>query len=75
MQLLIVCVDVVITSQTLWFPSQHARVLFSIRVVAGSVFYSYLCPQDVRPLHHPAVDRYHHPQTSCLTPDLSECRT
>ncbi|XP_029014327.1 ubiquitin carboxyl-terminal hydrolase 43 isoform X2 [Betta splendens] len=38
-------------------PAQNARVLFNVRVVGGSVFYSYLSPQDVQPLHHPAVDR------------------
>uniref|UniRef100_A0A3Q0T465 ubiquitinyl hydrolase 1 n=1 Tax=Amphilophus citrinellus TaxID=61819 RepID=A0A3Q0T465_AMPCI len=32
-------------------------VLFNIRVVGGSVFYSYLSPQDGQPLYHPAVDR------------------
>uniref|UniRef100_A0A3Q3LU84 ubiquitinyl hydrolase 1 n=1 Tax=Mastacembelus armatus TaxID=205130 RepID=A0A3Q3LU84_9TELE len=38
-------------------PAQNTRVLFNIRVVGGSVFYSYLSPQDGRPLYHPAVDR------------------
>ncbi|XP_053706934.1 ubiquitin carboxyl-terminal hydrolase 43-like [Synchiropus splendidus] len=38
-------------------PAQNTRVLFNIRVVGGSVFYSYLSPADPRPLHHPAVDR------------------
>ncbi|XP_072568226.1 ubiquitin carboxyl-terminal hydrolase 43a isoform X1 [Paramormyrops kingsleyae] len=33
------------------------RVLFKIRVVGGSASYSYLSPQDGRPLCHPAVDR------------------
>ncbi|KAK9535547.1 hypothetical protein VZT92_007922 [Zoarces viviparus] len=37
--------------------AQNTRVLFNIRVVGGSAFYSYLSPQDGRPLHHPAVDR------------------
>ncbi|KAK2894191.1 ubiquitin carboxyl-terminal hydrolase 43-like isoform X1 [Channa argus] len=37
--------------------AQNSRVLFNIRVVGGSAFYSYLSPQDVRPLYHPAVDR------------------
>ncbi|XP_077381776.1 ubiquitin carboxyl-terminal hydrolase 43a [Festucalex cinctus] len=37
--------------------AQNARVLFKIRVVGGSASYSYLSPQDSRPLHHPAVDR------------------
>ncbi|TDH02559.1 hypothetical protein EPR50_G00153920 [Perca flavescens] len=37
--------------------AQNTRVLFNIRVVGGSVFYSYLSPQDGRPLYHPAVDR------------------
>ncbi|XP_075309255.1 ubiquitin carboxyl-terminal hydrolase 43 [Odontesthes bonariensis] len=37
-------------------PAQNTRVLFNIRVVGGSAFYSYLSPQDGRPLHHPAVD-------------------
>uniref|UniRef100_A0A8C9XLL5 ubiquitinyl hydrolase 1 n=1 Tax=Sander lucioperca TaxID=283035 RepID=A0A8C9XLL5_SANLU len=32
-------------------------LLFNIRVVGGSAFYSYLSPQDGRPLYHPAVDR------------------
>uniref|UniRef100_A0A671K6S0 ubiquitinyl hydrolase 1 n=1 Tax=Sinocyclocheilus anshuiensis TaxID=1608454 RepID=A0A671K6S0_9TELE len=32
-------------------------VLFKIRVVGGSAAYSYLNPQDGRPLYHPAVDR------------------
>lgn len=36
---------------------QNTRVLFNIRVVGGSVFYSYLSPQDGQPLYHPAVDR------------------
>ncbi|XP_049601901.1 ubiquitin carboxyl-terminal hydrolase 43 [Syngnathus scovelli] len=38
-------------------PAQNNRVLFNIRVVGGSSFYSYLSPQDSRPLYHPAVDR------------------
>ncbi|XP_061893398.1 ubiquitin carboxyl-terminal hydrolase 43 isoform X2 [Entelurus aequoreus] len=38
-------------------PAQNNRVLFNIRVVGGSSFYSYLSPQDARPLYHPAVDR------------------
>nr|XP_057905978.1 ubiquitin carboxyl-terminal hydrolase 43 isoform X2 [Doryrhamphus excisus] len=38
-------------------PPQNNRVLFNIRVVGGSSFYSYLSPQDTRPLYHPAVDR------------------
>uniref|UniRef100_A0A669DEY3 ubiquitinyl hydrolase 1 n=1 Tax=Oreochromis niloticus TaxID=8128 RepID=A0A669DEY3_ORENI len=37
--------------------AQNTRVLFNIRVVGGSVFYSYLSPQDGQPLYHPAVDR------------------
>ncbi|XP_034046366.1 ubiquitin carboxyl-terminal hydrolase 43 [Thalassophryne amazonica] len=37
--------------------AQNTRVLFNIRVVGGSAFYSYLSPQDPRPLYHPAVDR------------------
>uniref|UniRef100_A0A672LXP0 ubiquitinyl hydrolase 1 n=1 Tax=Sinocyclocheilus grahami TaxID=75366 RepID=A0A672LXP0_SINGR len=37
--------------------SQNFRVLFKIRVVGGSAAYSYLNPQDGRPLYHPAVDR------------------
>ncbi|XP_055079759.1 ubiquitin carboxyl-terminal hydrolase 43-like [Periophthalmus magnuspinnatus] len=37
--------------------AQNARVLFNIRVVGGSAFYSYLSPQDGRPLCHPAVER------------------
>ncbi|XP_040919352.1 ubiquitin carboxyl-terminal hydrolase 43 isoform X2 [Toxotes jaculatrix] len=37
--------------------AQNTRVLFNIRVVGGSAFYSYLSPQDARPLFHPAVDR------------------
>ncbi|XP_034395601.1 ubiquitin carboxyl-terminal hydrolase 43 [Cyclopterus lumpus] len=37
--------------------AQNTRVLFNIRVVGGSSFYSYLSPQDGRPLYHPAVDR------------------
>ncbi|XP_028827605.1 ubiquitin carboxyl-terminal hydrolase 43a isoform X2 [Denticeps clupeoides] len=36
---------------------QNAGVLFKIRVVGGSASYSYLFPQDIRPLCHPAVDR------------------
>lgn len=36
---------------------QNARVLFNIRVVGGAAFYSYLSPQDARPLYHPAVER------------------
>ncbi|KAF7667387.1 hypothetical protein LDENG_00064440, partial [Lucifuga dentata] len=37
--------------------AQNTRVLFNIRVVGGSASYSYLSPQDSRPLYHPAVDR------------------
>ena len=37
---------------------QNAGKLFRIRVVGGSAAYSYLSPQDSRPLSHPAVDRY-----------------
>ncbi|XP_070772116.1 ubiquitin carboxyl-terminal hydrolase 43a [Enoplosus armatus] len=37
--------------------AQNAGVLFKIRVVGGSASYSYLSPQDSRPLYHPAVDR------------------
>ncbi|XP_051987188.1 ubiquitin carboxyl-terminal hydrolase 43-like isoform X1 [Xyrauchen texanus] len=37
--------------------AQNFRVLFKIRVVGGSPSYSYLNPQDGRPLYHPAVDR------------------
>uniref|UniRef100_A0A6Q2YPC9 ubiquitinyl hydrolase 1 n=1 Tax=Esox lucius TaxID=8010 RepID=A0A6Q2YPC9_ESOLU len=37
--------------------AQNARVLFKVCVVGGSVSYSYLSPQDGRPLYHPAVDR------------------
>ncbi|XP_051573183.1 ubiquitin carboxyl-terminal hydrolase 43-like [Myxocyprinus asiaticus] len=37
--------------------AQNFRVLFKIRVVGGSPSYSYLNPQDRRPLYHPAVDR------------------
>ncbi|XP_033982951.1 ubiquitin carboxyl-terminal hydrolase 43-like [Trematomus bernacchii] len=37
--------------------AQNIRVMFNVRVVGGSVFHSYLSPQDGRPLHHPAVDR------------------
>uniref|UniRef100_A0A3P9I7X8 ubiquitinyl hydrolase 1 n=1 Tax=Oryzias latipes TaxID=8090 RepID=A0A3P9I7X8_ORYLA len=37
--------------------AQNARVLFNIRVVGGAAFYSYLSPQDARPLYHPAVER------------------
>ncbi|XP_030649647.1 ubiquitin carboxyl-terminal hydrolase 43 [Chanos chanos] len=37
--------------------AQNSRVLFKIRVVGGSASYSYLSPQDGRPLYHPAVDR------------------
>ncbi|CAL8302586.1 unnamed protein product [Merluccius merluccius] len=40
--------------------AQNARVLFNVRVVGGassSVPYSYLSPQDGRPLYHPAVER------------------
>uniref|UniRef100_A0A674NU30 ubiquitinyl hydrolase 1 n=1 Tax=Takifugu rubripes TaxID=31033 RepID=A0A674NU30_TAKRU len=36
--------------------AQNAGKLFRIRVVGGSAAYSYLSPQDSRPLHHPAVD-------------------
>uniref|UniRef100_A0A3Q2YA84 ubiquitinyl hydrolase 1 n=1 Tax=Hippocampus comes TaxID=109280 RepID=A0A3Q2YA84_HIPCM len=35
----------------------NTRALFKIRVVGGSASYSYLSPQDSRPLHHPAVER------------------
>ncbi|KAF7220658.1 ubiquitin carboxyl-terminal hydrolase 43 isoform X1 [Nothobranchius furzeri] len=38
-------------------PVQNTRVLFNVRVVGGSPFYSYLSPQDGRPLYHPTVDR------------------
>lgn len=37
--------------------AQNAGVLFKIRVVGGSASYSYLSPQDSKPLFHPAVDR------------------
>ncbi|XP_038569699.1 ubiquitin carboxyl-terminal hydrolase 43a [Micropterus salmoides] len=37
--------------------AQNAGVFFKIRVVGGSASYSYLSPQDSRPLYHPAVDR------------------
>ncbi|XP_035762216.1 ubiquitin carboxyl-terminal hydrolase 43-like [Neolamprologus brichardi] len=37
--------------------AQNAGALFKIRVVGGSAAYSYLSPQDSRPLYHPAVDR------------------
>nr|XP_015211619.1 PREDICTED: ubiquitin carboxyl-terminal hydrolase 43 isoform X1 [Lepisosteus oculatus] len=37
--------------------TQNAGILFKIRVVGGSAAYSYLSPQDSRPLCHPAVDR------------------
>uniref|UniRef100_A0A8C9XNU6 ubiquitinyl hydrolase 1 n=1 Tax=Sander lucioperca TaxID=283035 RepID=A0A8C9XNU6_SANLU len=37
--------------------AQVLDMLFNIRVVGGSAFYSYLSPQDGRPLYHPAVDR------------------
>ncbi|XP_076027254.1 ubiquitin carboxyl-terminal hydrolase 43a [Genypterus blacodes] len=37
--------------------AQTAGVLFKIRAVGGSTAYSYLSPQDSRPLSHPAVDR------------------
>ncbi|KTG41538.1 hypothetical protein cypCar_00031537, partial [Cyprinus carpio] len=36
--------------------AHNFRVLFKIRVVGGSAAYSYLNPQDGRPLYHPAVD-------------------
>ena len=42
---------------------QNSGVLFKIRVVGGSAAYSYLSPQDARPLQHPAVDRYSHEDT------------
>ncbi|XP_051744286.1 ubiquitin carboxyl-terminal hydrolase 43 isoform X3 [Ctenopharyngodon idella] len=37
--------------------AHNFRVFFKIRVVGGSPTYSYLNPQDGRPLYHPAVDR------------------
>uniref|UniRef100_A0A8C7F1X8 ubiquitinyl hydrolase 1 n=1 Tax=Oncorhynchus kisutch TaxID=8019 RepID=A0A8C7F1X8_ONCKI len=37
--------------------AQNAGLLFKVRVVGGSASYSYLSPQDGRPLFHPAVDR------------------
>ncbi|XP_056441668.1 ubiquitin carboxyl-terminal hydrolase 43a isoform X1 [Gadus chalcogrammus] len=37
--------------------AKNSGVLFKIRVVGGSAAYSYLSPQDGRPLQHPAVDR------------------
>ncbi|XP_041789036.1 ubiquitin carboxyl-terminal hydrolase 43a [Chelmon rostratus] len=37
--------------------AQNAGVLFKIRVVGGAAAYSFLSPQDSRPLYHPAVDR------------------
>ncbi|KAJ3600719.1 hypothetical protein NHX12_031696, partial [Muraenolepis orangiensis] len=40
--------------------AQNARVLFNVRVVGGassSLPYSYLSPQDGRPLYNPAVER------------------
>ncbi|KAJ3615050.1 hypothetical protein NHX12_018618, partial [Muraenolepis orangiensis] len=39
---------------------QNSGVLFNIRVVGGSSAYSYISPQDSRPLQHPAVDRALH---------------
>ncbi|MEE6506775.1 hypothetical protein FKM82_007847 [Ascaphus truei] len=36
---------------------QNGGVPFHIRVAGGPVTGSYLSPKDVRPLHHPAVDR------------------
>ncbi|KAJ8264066.1 hypothetical protein GJAV_G00144700 [Gymnothorax javanicus] len=38
-------------------PTQNFGMPFRIRVVGGSASYSYLSPQDGRPLFHPAVDR------------------
>ncbi|CAG5947572.1 unnamed protein product [Menidia menidia] len=37
--------------------AENANAQFKIRVVGGSAVYSYLSPQDSRPLYHPAVDR------------------
>ncbi|KAM3623620.1 uncharacterized protein V6R79_013376 [Siganus canaliculatus] len=37
--------------------AQNAGMLFKIRVVGSSAAYSYLSPQDSRPLYHPAIDR------------------
>ncbi|KAJ8363475.1 hypothetical protein SKAU_G00123060 [Synaphobranchus kaupii] len=37
--------------------TQNLGMPFKIRVVGGSASYSYLSPQDGRPLYHPAVDR------------------
>uniref|UniRef100_A0A673D0Z3 ubiquitinyl hydrolase 1 n=2 Tax=Sphaeramia orbicularis TaxID=375764 RepID=A0A673D0Z3_9TELE len=37
--------------------AQNVGVLFKVRVVGGSASYSYLSPQDNRPLYHPAVER------------------
>lgn len=45
-------------NQPVFVSPQNAGKLFRIRVVGGSAAYSYLSPQDSRPLSHPAVDRY-----------------
>ncbi|XP_068606936.1 ubiquitin carboxyl-terminal hydrolase 43a [Brachionichthys hirsutus] len=37
--------------------TQNIGMLFKIRVVGVSATYSYLTPQDIRPLYHPAVER------------------
>ncbi|XP_068177422.1 ubiquitin carboxyl-terminal hydrolase 43a [Antennarius striatus] len=37
--------------------TQNIGMLFKIRVVGVSASYSYLTPQDIRPLNHPTVDR------------------
>lgn len=39
------------------FLLKNVGVLFKVRVVGVSAAYSYLSPQDSRPLSHPAVDR------------------
>ncbi|KAG7271161.1 hypothetical protein CRUP_002810 [Coryphaenoides rupestris] len=56
--------------------AQNARVLFNIRVVGGassSVPYSYLSPQDGRPLYHPAVERQQQQHVQQLSCSLDDC--
>lgn len=65
----------------MFFFFQNTRVLFNVRVVGGSAFYSYLSPQDGRPLFHPAVDRWgrrkfmNQKSSSCRRTDVSHKHT
>lgn len=61
-------------NQPVFVSPQNAGKLFRIRVVGGSAAYSYLSPQDSRPLSHPAVDRYKTPPRLRQHPDSTHSR-